>query len=139
MAIAPTTKKRTRHRPSGLTYTTISQFKKIRNELGVDGDVLGVIGSYIGLKMPMTKAHYITFKLNKEFHRRYQLPAQPDSLYLCWKRWIPRHKNHGWVHHNKPRDGEYDRFQYNRYRDNNWVPIYDGDRCTPTFQIRSLR
>ena len=134
---------RKRQRPSGLTYTTISQFKKIRKELGVDGDVLGVIGSYIGLKMPMTKAHYLTFKLNKEFHGRYQMPAQPDSLYLCWKRWDLRYKknNHGWRHQKQikfPTD-KYERLQYGRYRDNNWVPIYDGDRCTPTFYDRFKR
>ena len=129
---------RTRQRPSGLTYTTISQFKKIRKELGVDRDVLRVIGSYIGLKMPMTKAHYLTFKLNKEFHGRYQMPAQPDSLYLCWKRWNLRYKknNHGWRHQKHIRSCNYERIQYSRYRANNWVPIYDGDRCTPTFYDR---
>ncbi len=131
---------RTRNRPSGLKYTTIKQFQMIRKELNVDGDVLSVIGNFIGFKMPMTQAHYLTFKLNKEFHGRFLEPAQPDTLFLVWKRWDLRYKknNHGWRHctNVSGASDKYERVQYSRYKANNWVPIYDGDRCTPTFYDR---
>ncbi len=131
---------RTRTRPSGLKYTTISQFKKIRKELNVDGDVLGVIGSYIGLKMPMTKAHYLTFKLHQEFHGRYKMKAHEDTVYLVWNRWDLRYNknNHAWNHVTTigGRDDIYERKQHRRYKANKWVPIYNGDRCTPTFYDR---
>ncbi len=134
---------RTRNRPSGLTYTTIKQFQMIRKELEVNGDVLGVIGNFIGFKMPMTKAHYLTFKLIQEFNGRYKLPAQEDTVFLVWNRWDLRYKknNHAW-NHVKSVGGQvdkYERIQYSRYRTENWVPIYNGDRCTPTFYDRWKR
>jgi hypothetical protein len=134
---------RTRKRPSGLKYTTVKQFQKIRNELDVDGDVLRVIGSYIGFKMPMTQAHYLTYKLNKEFHGRYKLPAQEDTVFLVWNRWDLRYKknNHGWRHVQRIAGDvdKYERIQHSRYRTEDWVPIYNGDRCTPTFYDRWKR
>ncbi len=90
--------------------------------------------------MPMTKAHYLTFKLIKEFKGRYMQPAGPHSLFLIWSRWDMRWKTntHRWRHVQRiaGQVDKYERIQYARYKSNNWVPIYNGDRCTPTFYDR---
>ena len=127
----------------GMKYTTIKQFQKIKRELGVDDDVKGVIARFIGLKWPLTNARVVVFKLNREFHGRYQTPASERSLYLIWNRWDRRYGRnlYSWRHCNIVQsdgkdEGLYERIVTARYKNNDWIPLYAGDRCTPTFYDR---
>merc|ERR1711964_937457 len=94
-------------------------------------------------KMPMTKAHFLTYQLNHEFRGRYKMQAEEDTVYLIWNRWDLRYNknNHAWNHVKTiaGRDDIYERKQHRRYKTKNWVPIYNHDRCTPTFYDRWKR